>query len=188
MEIESILKNIYPLPMESFDKFIKHLEYIELPKGYNLIKSDKLEHKIYFIEKGIVRAYAVKEEEEVTFWFGEEGAAIISINNYIHKIKSYEEIELLEDCILYQIQHAQLQELYDSDIHIANWGRKFAEREYSNTEHRLINLQCLNAKERYLQLIHDHPNLLQRVKLGHIASYLGITQVSLSRIRAEINH
>jgi len=76
--------------------------------------------------------------------------------------------------------------LYNSDIQVANWGRKFAEQELVKIEERFISRQCKTAVERYRELIGNDPDLLQRVQLIHIASYLGITPVSLSRIRAEL--
>ena len=68
-------------------------------------------------------------------------------------------------------------------IHIANWGRKLAEKELLKIESRIISSEMMSAKERYDELIKNSPSLIQRVPLKHIASYLGITQVSLSRIR-----
>ena len=79
-----------------------------------------------------------------------------------------------------------LRKLFDEDIHIANWGRRYLEQELMKMEEQLISRQFRTAKERYKQLLKDNPSLIQRVQLGHIASYLGITQVSLSRIRGEI--
>jgi len=84
------------------------------------------------------------------------------------------------------MQTGNLRTLFEEDIHIANWGRKFAEQELIKVEERLIFRQCRTAMERYKELIATDPELLQRVQLGHIASYLGMTQVSLSRIRAEL--
>lgn len=93
---------------------------------------------------------------------------------------------LLEDGELYKLSTKTLMTFFERDIHLANWGRKFAELELIKAEERLISLQFKSATERYKELLIDNPGLLQRVPLGHIASYLGITQVSLSRIRAEI--
>lgn len=140
---------------------------------------------MYFIKKGIVRAYAHQNDHEITFWFGREGETVISMNSYLNHEPGYEDIELLEDCELYALKTTDLHQLYEQDIHMANWGRKFAERELLRTEARLISRQFSTASERYRELLHTNPDLLQRVPLGHIASYLGITQVSLSRIRAE---
>lgn len=91
----------------------------------------------------------------------------------------------MEDCQLYRLDTHQLHQLFLNDIEIANWGRLLAERELVKTEKRLIDQQFLPAKERYQKLLQENPSLIHRVPLGHIA-YLGIAQVSLSRIRAEI--
>lgn len=108
------------------------------------------------------------------------------MRSYVSNQKGYEDIELLENCELYLLKTSDLQKLFEKDIHIANWGRKFAEQELIKTEERLISHQFQTATERYKELLKENPDLIQRVKLGHIASYLGITQVSLSRIRADI--
>src|SRR5690606_23115049 len=155
-------------------------------KGTLLLRADKVETDIYFIKSGIVRAYSDTENNEITFWFGKEGEAIISMKSYIENQKGYENIELLENCQLYKIKTQDLQNLYQKDIHIANFGRRFAEQELIKTEERLISRQFKTASQRYNELLKENPSLIQRVQLGHIASYLGITQVSLSRIRSEI--
>lgn len=186
MNLEQILTNIYPLPPASLQKLEACITEVYYPRGYILLHADKMEHKIFFIKKGIARGYAYQEDSEVTFWFGKEGDAIVSMKSYVAKQKGYEDIELLEDCELYMLHADSLQTLYMEDIAIANWGRKFAERELIKTEERLIGLQFKTATERYKTLLEESPDLIQRVQLGYIASYLGITQVSLSRIRAEI--
>ncbi|WP_294819893.1 Crp/Fnr family transcriptional regulator [uncultured Flavobacterium sp.] len=186
MNINQILNGIYPLPDTSLKALAAFFTEISQPKGHILIHADKTEQAFYFIRKGIVRAYAGHDGNEVTFWFGREGEAAISMRSYVENKPGYEDIELLEDCDLYEIRAADLQALYSSDIHIANWGRKFAEHELMKTEKRLISRQFRTATERYKELLKDNPGLIQRVQLGHIASYLGITQVSLSRIRGEI--
>ncbi len=115
-----------------------------------------------------------------------EGDPLISLRSYIQGTPGYENIELLETSELYRLRIADLRQLYASDIHLANWGRKLGEQELIKTEERLMSRQFKNAAERYEELLKNQPNLLQRVQLGHIASYLGISQVTLSRIRAEI--
>ncbi len=187
MHIDQIIDSIYLLPERSKKTLSQHITEISFPKGHILLEADKVETAIYFIRKGIVRAYSNNtDNDEITFWFGREGDTIISMRSYVENRKGYENIELLESCDLYKLQTASLQTLFEEDIHMANWGRKFAEQELIKTEERLISRQIRTASERYRELLRSHPHLIRRVPLGHIASYLGITQVSLSRIRAEI--
>ncbi|OIV41143.1 Crp/Fnr family transcriptional regulator [Flavobacterium johnsoniae] len=186
MDISTILDHIFLLPEQSKKDLLLTINSVTYPKGHIILKAGKVESSIYFIKKGIVRAYIDEDDSDVTFWFGKEGETIISMKSYVENQNGYENIELLEDCELYELKTANLQQLFNSDIHIANWGRKFAERELIKTEERLISKLFKNASERYLDLITNHPELIKRIQLGHIASYLGITQVSLSRIRAEL--
>ena len=186
MNIDNILDNIYLLPQTSKQTLKKHIDEVGFPKGHILLRADKIENNIYFIKQGIVRGYSKTTDNEITFWFGKEGDTIISMKSYVSNQKGYEDIELLESCKLYELKTKSLKKLFDEDIHIANWGRRFAEQELLKTEERLISRQFRTAKERYKEILKDNPDLIQRVQLGHIASYLGITQVSLSRIRAEI--
>ena len=185
MNISKILDNIYSIPEQSKMLIADNVKEISYPKGKLLMKADKVERNIYFIKKGIVRAYADYEGSEITFWFGKEGDAILSMKSYVSSEKGYENIELLEDCELFELNGERLQKLFMADLYIANWGRKLAEKELVKTEERLISRQFRSAAERYRELINDQPDLIQRVQLGQIASYLGITQVTLSRIRAE---
>lgn len=186
MNIDDIIDNIYPLPERSKALLKENTYEITYPKAHVLFKVNRIESKVYFIKKGMVRAFANPGDEEVTFWFGKEGDAVISMKNYVQNQKGYETIELLEPCDLYELNTEHLRKLFNEDIHIANWGRKFAEQELIKVEERLIFRQCRTAMERYKELMATDPELLQRVQLGHIASYLGMTQVSLSRIRSEL--
>ena len=98
----------------------------------------------------------------------------------------YATVELLEDCVLYEIDLNRLQDLYQKDIYIANWGRRYAECACIKSEKLFIARQFKTSLERYQELINEYPDIIRRVQLGTIASYLGISQVNLSRIRAQI--
>ncbi len=186
MNIDQILDNIYLLSAISKLILKESITEVSYPKGHIILRADKIETNIYFIKKGIVRAFANTDDNEITFWIGKEGDTVISMKSYVAHQKGYENIELLEDCELYELDTQNLQKLFGEYIDIANWGRKLAEKELVKTEERLISRQFSTATERYKILLNTSPDLIQRVQLGHIASYLGITQVSLSRIRAEI--
>ena len=182
--ISNKIDEIFLLPATEKELFLSQFERIEVRKGTNIVSAQKVERFVYFIEEGVARAYRDTEKGQTTIWFGEAGGVILSFLSFFKNQPGYESIEVLEDSILYRISSNNLQELYTQHLPIANWGRKFAEQELLLTEQRFMDLQFKTATERYKDLIKNYPTILQRVQLGHIASYLGITQVSLSRIRA----
>ncbi|HVI49180.1 MAG TPA: Crp/Fnr family transcriptional regulator [Chitinophaga sp.] len=180
------IRSVYPLTEDRVTQFSSLLEEVTCRKGHRLFKEGQISRDLYFLEKGIARAYCNLTSSELTFWFGMEGDVLLSFYGYVNNTPGYESIELLEDAVMYRIRMEDLEQLYNTDIHFANWGRKLLEKELILTEERFISRQFRTATERYKELMEQMPQLLQRVQLGYIASYLGITQVSLSRIRAEL--
>lgn len=183
MQLFEIIDHIYPISDDGKALLQKNMEEVSHPKGTLLMKPGRVEHYLYFIKKGMVRAFAPLENEEVTFWFGEEGSPVLSMNSYVNGQKGYEYIELLEDSELYRISLFKLQLLYQVEISLANFGRKLAELELLKLEQRMVVTELLSAKQRYEYFMSNHSSWLLRVPLKYIASYLGMTQVSLSRVR-----
>lgn len=179
-----IFNSIIELPSQSLKKLQDITTSIEYPKGHILFYANKTDRDLYFIQNGIARVFYLEDVNEVTIQFGFEKELLLSLNGYIENKAGYENIELLETSTLLHIRYNDLQLLYQEDIEIANWGRRLIEKEIIKTEARLMSRLFKTASLRYFELLNKYPNLLQRVKLGHIASYLGITQVTLSRIRA----
>lgn len=186
MTIHEIINKIYPLPDTSIEKLSRCLSEETYPKGYKLLETGRIETNLFFIKKGIVRVYMPVDGKDITFWIGKEGDTIVSLKSYINNLPGYETIELIEESVLYVLKRKDIQKLFNEDINIANWGRRFAESELLKTEEKLIPLLYTTASERYINMIENTPELLQRIPLEHIASYLGVTPVSLSRIRANI--
>lgn len=184
MLLDHIIQSVYNIPATSLQKLAEITELVQYSKGQHLFEAGKKASDLYFIQKGLARAYCFSNDVEITFWFGREGDAVFSYNSYIHDKKGYEQIELLEDASLYHLKTHQLHSLFNEDIYLANWGRKLAETALVKTEEHFISRLFKPARQRYNELVENDAQLLQRVQLGHIASYLGITQVSLSRIRA----
>lgn len=184
MEITDIINRIYRLPQPSLDVFVRSVAEVEYPKKFRLFQQGRKEKKAYFIKQGFARAYTEKDGKEVTFWFGAEGDALVSFPTLFDRLE-YANTELLEDSILYEIEVARLQELYATDIHLSTWGRRFAEYACIHSEKQFIARQFKTSLERYEELTAECPDITQRVPLGIIASYLGISQVNLSRIRAK---
>lgn len=185
--MENTIRKIKSLGADQavLDQIIPLLQKEIFPKGYLLIQEGKVERSLFFLEQGIARAFLASEDKEVTFWFGAEGEVLLSMNSYFSNQPGYETIELLEKSVVYRIPYVSLMALYQDNLEMANWGRRFAESELIKAEKRFISQRFKPAAERYDEFAQNFPELTGRVQLGHIASYLGVSQVTLSRIRAE---
>lgn len=139
---------------------------------------------IYFITKGAARIYYYKDGNDITECFVFEHKIIARVESLFTGKPSQKAIEIIEDAELIAINATQLFKLYDTFPEIERLFRKIFEAAYVDTVNRVESIQFHTAEERYTTLLNETPNVLQRVPLKHIASYLGITQVSLSRIRA----
>ena len=124
--------------------------------------------------------------DKITSWFAQENEFATCFYSFITNTTSFEIIEALEDCSMIKISYSDLQNLYIKFPETERVGRIITENYYIKLEERIINIQFKTAKERYQKLVESKSSLLQRASLGHIASYLGISQEALSRIRAEM--
>lgn len=184
MDLRTIISSIQELNKEDLDAFTAICRPIEVRKHSCLIEANRVDNRLYFIQEGIARAYYETPERSINLLFAGPGESVLSLNSYSLQKPGYEAMETLTDSLLYQVDALALKELYQHNIRLANWGRKFAEREFIKAEERLMSTRFKTAQERYEELLAKDPQLPQKIKLGHIASYLGVTQVTLSRIRA----
>lgn len=183
-ELEVLLNFIYPLSPAAVSLLEREVKEVVLPKGYKIFQENKRNNHIYLLEKGIARVYYTTNGNEVVLRFYAEGEILYSMKSMLFDKAGYESIEFLERAKVYQLNYSALQRLYNEHAEIANWGRRWMEVEAYKTEERLRSILFKSASERYEELLSQYPTLLQRVSLGDIASYLGVTQVTLSRIRA----
>jgi CRP-like cAMP-binding protein len=139
---------------------------------------------IYWVEQGAIRSYYLKNGNEITTWFTFENEFITSFYSFISNAPSHETIELLEDSILYGLTFQDLNALTEAFPPINQLYRRVLEINFIKQEKKLAE-RFDTATEKYEDLIVNYPQILQRVPLGHIASYLGITQSTLSRIRRQ---
>ncbi len=139
---------------------------------------------IYFIKKGVARIYYVKDGIDITENFFFENNIIARVESLLTGKPSRKAIQILEDAEIISINTNALFELYDRFPAIERLFRKIFEAAYVDTVNRIEGMQFHTADERYKALLHEAPDVLKRVPLKYVASYLGITQVSLSRIRA----
>ncbi len=187
MDTLTIINKISSFPNNEDAVLLSSLfQLIDVEKNTILINSGRTEPHIYFVKSGACRIYYYKQEREIILDFCFPGDALISLNSYVYDQPGYETIQTLERCEIYKVSTKSLQELYNRSTAIANWGRKLAEQETIKIESRLMSKLFKTASESYTDLLQRAPLIVRSIKLGHIASYLGISQVTLSRIRGKI--
>jgi CRP-like cAMP-binding protein len=141
-----------------------------------------------FIKSGLFRIYYYDEETmaDRNMFFFSEGQFIVSFRSFIYQYPCIYYIEALEDAELYAIKYQDLQNLYSTNKGWANTGRLLAELFFEYAQSRMESLLFNTVEQRYIKLLKEQPEILKRIALYHIASYLGITSQSLSRIRKRL--
>jgi CRP-like cAMP-binding protein len=157
----------------------------KVSKGHYLLRAGQRCNDLYFVDKGLLRGYYLDGDKEITNWLAIDGEFATSAYSFITRVPSVESIEALEQCELTQIPYDDLQRLYLDFPETERIGRILTENYYIKLEGRLLGAQFKTARERYDQLLETNAQLVQRAPLGYIASYLGISQETLSRIRAQ---
>lgn len=140
---------------------------------------------IYFIKKGIARIYYLKDGIDITESFAWENQLIVRVESLFTNKPSTKAIQAIEETEIIAIDATKLFALYDEFHEIERLFRKVFEASHVETINRIESIQFHSAEERYHNLLHESPEIIQRVPLKYVSSYLGITQVSLSRIRAK---
>lgn len=176
----------YHLQETDVQTLLDRMEEVRFKKKETIVREGAKNTNLYLIKQGIWRGYFHKDGVDTTIWFASEGEAAFSVWGYMDNSYSQITIEAMCDSVAYCISRATLNELYHNSIGLANLGRNLMEFQFLSQENWLISAGSPRAKERYLTLIKEMPELLQYVPLKCIASYLWITPQSLSRIRAEI--
>lgn len=138
------------------------------------------------MEHGALRGFYNLDGKEITHWFGFENDFVTSFHSFITTEPAVENIQLLEGSILWAISKETLTGLFNRYNEIDRLVRIVYEKYYIRLEERFVNAQFKTAGERYENLLQQTPHILERVPLGHIASYLGISQETLSRIRSRL--
>lgn len=185
IELFNLLDSFYVLNSTSKEALRENIQTRKYKKGEIILSQGTTNKYLYFLEKGIVRAFYYREEKELTSWIFPENTLFISVYSFLTQTPSFETIEAIEDCTIHFISHTKLQELYNLYLDLNVVGRKLTEMYYIQMAERATNLRMVDSKKRYENFIENHPNLIHRIPLGYVASYLGMSQETLSRIRKQ---
>ena len=176
-------KEVNPISIEAIDAIKLLCSIVKVKKNKDLQPIGHTCRTIYFVKKGVARIYYYKDDNDITELFSFEKSIIARVESLFTGKASRKAIQVMEDSEFVAISAVPLFKLYDKFPEIERLFRKIFELAYVDTVNRIESIQFHSAQERYSDLLVEAPNILQRIPLKHIASYLGITQVSLSRIR-----
>lgn len=168
--------------------FIKSsLKKIELKKGTVLLKADEVVDSQFYVHKGCLRTYFIDSSgKEHTLQFAINDWWISDYTAFFSASKAIMHIEALQQATIYKISKNDMDVLFRATPQLETFFRKKMERAFASFQKRILASLAQSAKERYISFVRSYPNIEQTVKNYHIASYLGITTESLSRIRKEI--
>lgn len=187
----NMLKNIYKstsLTEKELGTIIEKHELITLSKGQFLLTEGQYSRGYYCIEKGLLRTCLVDfNGNDITTSFIGEGDIAIDVVSLFHQVPAKESIQALTDVQAWKIDFDHFQELYHQIPNFNEWGRAWMAQQLFDLKKRSTEMITLSAKERYLQIIEKSPQIIKQAPLKCIATYLGITDTSLSRIRKEVS-
>ncbi len=173
---------------QEIEEFLAISKVRRLKKNDFFIKQDEVCDQLSFIRSGIFRSfYYSNSDEQITYCFTFQNSLLMAYSSFISGKKSKENLQAICDAEIISIPKAALENLAESNVKWLKFLKIIAEEEYIDLENWIFNHQKDKAQQRYLDLITKQPKYIQEIPLQYIASYLGITQRHLSRIRANIS-
>lgn len=182
--LQKQIDSISSISKQGMEEFLAAWKYWYIPKEHFLLREKAVSDYIYFIEKGVVRIFYRKNEKEITEWIAMDGQFFLSITSFFERIPSRLIIQTLERSEIYGIHHDEFMRLAEKHHDIEKLLRKMVTRSLILSQVRMDSIQFETAQQRYDRLLKDAPQIIQRVPLSYIASFLGITLETLSRIRS----
>lgn len=182
---KNFISNYVFLPESDWEVISRCLQSVSIKKGVFLLKESEVCNHFYFLETGLLRFCILKNGEYVTKFFTIPPYAFTSQYSFSNRLPARESIEVLEDGLVWRISYGDSNEL----LRLESWNtfvRKLIQEVQFFTEQILEEAQNETAEKRYVTLLQNRPELIRRVSLKHLASYLGVTPQSLSRIRSKI--
>lgn len=183
-----IIYNHPLLKKEDYKEISKAHTKIEFKQGSMLLEIGKVAKAFYIIEQGLYRSflYNYNGDETTTEFYCPQEVLIESFSLF-QRTPSKENFQAITDAVVWKIEYDDFQHLLQRIEGLREWGRTWATSQLFIQKQRSINVLTMNATDRYLQLIKERPQIIKLSPLKYIASYLGITDTSLSRIRKDLS-
>lgn len=181
------IKDKFPnMSYQKMQELASHTEILNIPKRSVYIKTGQYSRKIVFVIKGLFRGLYMKDDTEVTFWFREEFTVFAAYESILANMPTKMSYEALEDSVIAVIDYDLLKEMSKTDLDFANSIIVVLEGLLKATIERIASFTSMSPEERYLELLNKTPDIINRVPQQHLASFIGITPVSLSRLKGRV--
>ncbi|HEY0740317.1 MAG TPA: Crp/Fnr family transcriptional regulator [Chryseosolibacter sp.] len=179
------MQSIVPLPEPVIRQIHQMLVPIRLPKNFRILEAPKVSDHVYFINSGSAMSFTFDEGKKQVEWLWKSGQLIISPKSFFERVPSHEFLQLLDDAELLCMSYENVSFLLNEFPQIRIAHQVIMTKYYQQCRQRLRDMQRLTARERYEKLVSSFPRIGQLLPQEQIASYLGITPQSLSRIKRE---
>lgn len=179
----NFLDSIYPMSPQLSDHLRKILKIKIIKKKGFLLRAQQVCSDIYFIQSGLVKCFYIDDYgNEICSWFMKEEDVIVSVESFFKRERSYQSIQAIEETVMIGITHDELQMLFSTYLEFNFIGRVLLQKYYCMAEQRLYNIRMKRAAERFELMRKQSDCILSRVSKKDIASYLGITPETYSRV------
>lgn len=183
-KLKSEIKRLSQGTEEEVNEIYENLTLTLFEKGEFLLKQNHICNQYFFIESGAVRLYYWKKDKEYTVWLGTEGQIFTELDSYLHQTPSLVSIESMEKSLVYRITKEKSLALAEKSAAYNTLLRRTVEEAFASMSRNIISFQSDDATERYLR-VETEKNWLNKYPLKYISSFIGVTQSSLSRLRAK---
>jgi CRP-like cAMP-binding protein len=184
--LAQIISSIYPMPAERMGEVLAQFTEMDLARNGYLLRADEVNDRYMIVGSGTLRAFTHDTRgDEVTTAFYSKGRVVFDVASFFQRIPSRENIVALTDVHGWVLNYEQLNTLFHAYPEFRDFGRRVLVLGFTALKERTLGMIHDTAEERYARLLKMDPELFQVAPLKYIASYLGVTDTSLSRIRKE---
>ena len=185
---DTLLSANVSISRQLLEEIVDHFEPKSFARHDYFVAIGKVNAHHFFMTEGFMRAFThTPEGEEVTTYFFSGSRPVFEANSFITQTRSVENIQAITDCQGFLLSFEKSNELFHAIHEFRDFGRRMLLNEFAAYKKRTLSLITQTAEERYAELINTNKEIFQYAQLKHIASYLGITDSSLSRIRKEFS-